>query len=507
MTDPQTIPVIVGVADLAWGRAGSPAEPREPLELIGAAAQQALDDTGVPDLGHHVDAIYAVKTASWAYDHLPALIADRIGASSPRTVTSTIGGHWPTALLDRIGSEIADGSSSVALLIGGEAQASVKALMKSGTDPGSLGWVVEPGGMPTFSPEDLGSIEMQRAGALTPTRVYPLFENRLGYELGQTPQQSLASSAELYSDFSDIASGHPCAWSPNTRSADDIGTPGVGNRLVSDAYPLAMNAMPFVDQAAAVVICSLAIATEFGVAEDRLVYLWGGAGASDTADILARSTFGSTPALESAAGRTLSQAGVDAADLSIVDAYSCFPVVPKLLIRTLGLPDRSVPSVLGGHSFFGGPLNSYTLHSIAEVTRLLRTDDSDAVALVHGNGGYLTHQHTVLMSRRAHRRGYVGDPTPRVISANVPPPAHDYDGDAEIFTATVEYDRAGLPAVGVVIASTPDGRRVAGHTDSADAAALIAYTNGGTRSLIGAHIRITDRGGLLAVSIEDEAHS
>lgn len=68
---------------------------------------------------------------------------------------------------------------------------------------------------------------------------------------------------------------------------------------------------------------------------------------------------------------------------------------------------RSIPSVTGGHSFFGGPLNSYTLHSVAEVTRRIR--DGANLALVHANGGFLTYQHCVLLSAAAHADGYVGD--------------------------------------------------------------------------------------------------
>ena len=505
MPDPRTVPVVIGVADLAWGRAGAPAAPREPLELVVDATVAALADTGVTGLGSRVDAVHAVRTASWSYDDLPGLLARRIGAGAPRTSTSTIGGHWPAALLDRIGADIADGSSSVALLVGGEGQASVKALLAAGTDPGTLGWVAAPGGPPTFSPDDLGSAGMQRAGIVAPTRVYPLFENRLAHDLGQTPRQAREHSAQLYARFSEIAAAHPAAWSPTARTAQDIGTAGPGNRQVSDAYPLAMNAMPFVDQAAAVVVCSLAVARELGVPAGRTVHLWGGAGAADAADVLARPDLGDSPALRSAVTRTLTRAGITGGDLAIVDAYSCFPVVPKLLVRALGLPGSTVPSVLGGHSFFGGPLSSYSLHAVAEVTRRLRAGAVDDVALVHANGGYLTHQHTVLLSRRAHPGGYLGDPEPRAVHTPGPTPAPGYSGDAVVTTATVEHDRAGHPAVGLVVAETPDGGRVAGHTGPADAAALVHRTADGTRSLVGTPIHVTDRDGLLAITLREEA--
>ncbi|MBJ7288173.1 acetyl-CoA acetyltransferase [Williamsia sp.] len=507
MVDPSTVPVVIGVSDLRSGGAGGVVEPREPAALIAEATDAAIADTGVADLGARVDTIYAVKTASWSYDDMPGLIARHIGASSPQTLTSSIGGHWPAALLDRIGSQIAAGTTSVALLIGGESAASTRALAKSGTDPVAQGWRREPGGPPDFSTDDLGSDDMRRANVVAPTRVYPLFENRFGHERGLTPQETLQESAAMYARFSEIAAAHPVAWTPTVRTADEIATVGPGNRSVSDTYPLQMNAMPFVDQAAAVVICSLAVARELGVAQDRVIHLWGGAGATDTPDVVAREHFGHSPALISAVDRTLTRAGITGHDIGIVDAYSCFPIVPKLLLRALDLPDSVVPSVLGGHCSFGGPLNSYSLHAIAEVTRLLRSGAPGTVAMVHANGGYLTYQHTVLLSRDAHPEGYIGEPDHVRIESSAPTLAIGYDGDAEIVTTTVEFGRDGAPRMGVVIATTVDGRRVVGHTDERDAAELLRHTADGTRSLVGTALRVTERDGRLTVTIREEAHT
>ncbi|GAA1455735.1 acetyl-CoA acetyltransferase [Williamsia maris] len=507
MADPSTVPVIIGVSDLRSGGAGVTAEPREPAALITEATDGAIADTGVADLGPRIDTIYAVKTASWSYDDLPGLIGRHVGAASPQTHTSSIGGHWPAALLDRIGAQIAAGTTSVALLIGGESAASTRALSKAGLDPIGQGWLREPGGPPDFSTDDLGSDDMRRANVVAPTRVYPLFENRFGHDRGLTPQETLRESATMYARFSEIAAEHPVAWTPTVRSADEIATVGPRNRSVSDTYPLMMNAMPFVDQAAAVIICSLAVARELGVAEDRVVHLWGGAGATDTPDVVAREHFGHSPALTSAVDRTLAGAGITGRDVGIVDAYSCFPIVPKLLLRALDLPDSFVPSVLGGHCSFGGPLNSYSLHAVAEITRLLRAGEPGTVAMVHANGGYLTYQHTVLLSRAAHPDGYIGDPEHVRITSSAPELAVSYDGDAEIVTATVEYDRDGTPKTAVIIAETADGRRVAGHTDPSGAAELLGHTDGGARSLVGIAIHVIDRDGRLAVTIREEAHT
>ncbi|MGN5238907.1 acetyl-CoA acetyltransferase [Rhodococcus sp. SJ-3] len=493
MRDPAHTPVVIGVGDLRSGRAGLPADPREPLDLILEATRAALADTGAADLASRIDTVRAVKTASWSYDDLPGLLAERIGATPEHTSTSPIGGHWPAALLDRIAHDIAAGTSSVALLVGGEAQASVTNALKAGTDPSALGWVTAPGGPPAFDPDDLGSAAMQRAGMVAPTRVYPLFENRFSSRLGHSREKSIEWSAELYGKFSAIAADNPASWNPDARTSEDIRTVGPKNRAVTDPYPLLMNAMPFVDQAAAVVVTSLATARELGVADERILYVWGGAGATEPADVLSRADLDRSAALADALRRLLDRADLRASDFDIIDAYSCFPVVPKLLVEHLGLPRDTVPTVTGGHSFFGGPLNSYTLHSIVAIARRLRVDGE--LALVHGNGGYLTYQHVVALGCAPHTDGYIGDPEPVLMPASATEVAVDYSGEVEIITATAEFGRDGDPSIGFLIGATPDGRRVAGHTDAAGARVLAAGAD-----IIGTSVHIVDRGGSLTVT-------
>lgn len=492
-TEPARTPVVIGVGDLRSGRAGAPADPREPLDLIVEATRAALADTGLADeLVSRIDTVRAVKTASWSYDDLPGLLAERISATPEHTSTTPIGGHWPAAQLDRIAYDIANGTSSVALLVGGEAQASISNALKAGTDPAALGWIAAPGGPPAFDPDDLGSAAMQRAAMVVPTRVYPLFENRLSHRLGHSREKSIEWSAELYGTFSEIAADNPVSWNPDVRTSEDIRTVGPKNRAVTDPYPLLMNAMPFVDQAAAVVVTSLATARELGVADDRILYVWGGAGATEPTDVLARADFGHSAALADALRRTLDRADLHASDFDIIDAYSCFPVVPKLLVEHLGLPRDTVPTVTGGHSFFGGPLNSYTLHSIVAVARRLRTDGE--LALVHGNGGYLTYQHVVVLGCTPHSNGYIGDPEPVLLSASETEPALDYSGEIEIVTATAEFGRDGTPTIGFLIGTTPDGRRVSGHTDAAGARILAAGAD-----IIGTTVHVVDRGGIVTL--------
>jgi acetyl-CoA C-acetyltransferase len=428
-------------------------------------------------------------------------VACAVGASPVHCVDTGLGGHLPVRLLDEAAARIAAGDSAVALLVGGEAQASVSLLGKAGVDPvADLGWSAEPGGPPAFDLDQLGSSAMQAAGLIAPARVYPLYENRLQADLGLTPDDAAAWSAGLYADLSRIAAEHPAAWSSEPRSPRDVGAVTPANRMVCEPYPLSMNAMPHVDQAAALVVTSVGTARAHGVADDAMVHVWGGAGVDDEPDVLRRRDFGTSRSLSAALDRCLDQAGTTVGAVDVVDVYSCFPVVPKLASLHLGLPRDAPLSVTGGHSSFGGPLNSYALHALA--TTVARLRGGARVGLVHANGGYLTYQHAVLLGAGAHRDGYVGRPDAdagATDDAVTVLPLRDAVGgddhvDVVVETATVEHDRSRAPTQAFVVARTSAGDRVAAATPPGDTAAARVLSLSalplGTRTHVGRALRL-----------------
>jgi acetyl-CoA C-acetyltransferase len=445
------------VGQLLSNRGRSVEEAREPLDLV----REALAQAATPEQLASADAVYAVHIASWAYAELASEVSAAVGASARTLVDTGLGGHHPVRLLDEAAARIWAGDSEVALLIGAEAQASVTLLRKAGIDPVSLGWSARPGGPPAFDLDQLGAPAMQAAELLAPTRVYPLYENRLQADLGQTPKEAQDWSARLYADLSRVAAEHPTSWNRTVLTPEQV----KAGRIICEPYPLGMNAMPHVDQAAALVITSWAKAQEWGITE--VVHVWGGAGADDASDVLQRRDFSGSAAMRSALDRCLEQGGVDAADLNFVDVYSCFPVVPKLAGLHLGLPRDQVLSITGGHSSFGGPLNSYSVHALATAFDVLR---GGGVGLVHANGGYLTYQHAILLSDSPHPGGYVGTPTALSLVDTDSPELVAVNGDLQVVveTVTVEHSREGQPQQAFLVARTAEGGRVAVCSDPQD---------------------------------------
>ena len=144
-------------------------------------------------------------------------------------------------------------------------------------------------------------------------------------------------------------------------------TPTADNRLIAWPYNKLMVANPMVNQGAALIVTSLAKAREAGVAEDRMVYFRGGAYAEEPRDYLQREQYVESHAQNAVLNTVIDLAGGDGTKFDAIELYSCFPCVPKMARRTLGFGADVQPTVTGGLTFFGAPLNSYMTHAEAVV--------------------------------------------------------------------------------------------------------------------------------------------
>jgi acetyl-CoA C-acetyltransferase len=496
--NPSDVPVVVGVGQLRNNRSRTLEEAKEPLDLIVDSVSRAAEDCGVGyGLLAAIDSLSVVRVQSWAYDDLPGRIAAAVGAHPVRTEYSDGGGNRPVELLDQAAARIARRTSKVEVVCGGEALASLTAYTVAQQSPP---WSTTPGGRVVVAERDFATDLMIRYGLTYPVRAYPLYENGLRAELGQDYAAAQSWSARIYAQFSEVAAKNPAAWDQIVRTPDEIATVTERNRFICYPYPLLMNAQPRVDQAAAVIVTSLATARELGIAEDKLVYVWGGAGAADSADIFERVYYTHSPAMDAVFSRLLGAAQITAAELDVVDLYSCFPVVPKLAARSLGVAPTVPLSVTGGLTSFGGPANNYSTHAIiATVERIRR---GAGVALVYGNGELLTKHHAVLLSARSHADGYLQPSLEAGSYERAGPSVLDgYVGPGSVETFTVEFGRDGSPTRAWIIGRTPTGKRFPAR--STDPAVLAALTDPAREGVGRGGVAGTDEDGLTTFTPDD----
>lgn len=463
------LPVIVGVGE-CLDRPAAPAEGKAPMALMVEALQAAERDAGA-ELLRHVDTLRVVREFSWPYLDAPGLLAWQLGLPATSKAYGEDGGETPMRFLHEAALRIARGESGVVAVVGAESAHTVTASWKANV---KLPWQHRDEAARMPSGRDLVSASALAHGIVQPIHVYPLFENAFVAAAEQTQQEGIQESAALFSRFSAVAATQPNAWSSEVFSAEEIATPGPQNRWIAWPYTKRMVANPMVNQGAAFLLTNLARARELGIPEERLIHVWGGAEAREHQDFLQRDSYARSPA-QDAVLSTLAERVGGAEAFQAVELYSCFPCVPKMSMKTLGLGEDVPLTVTGGLSFFGAPLNNYMSHATVAMVRHLRAADTRP-ALLYGQGEFVTKHHGVVVAREPDRGAFEGAPMSvqdraELLRGAVPSVIDDYAGPATIETFTVIYGRE-QPDYGAVIARTAAGTRLIAQVPATDTATL-----------------------------------
>ncbi len=470
--DPRT-PILIGCGQYAQ-HAESVETALDPASMMTEAVRMACADAGlatIPD----PDVIAVVALLSWRHGDPAYLIGQQLGVTPGRTVLTTHGGNSPQTLVNTTALQIQSGEIDFAILAGGEASRTRSRAKRQGVE---LHWPTSPPGQePDITGEDLNmSHPAERAvGIFMPVQIYPMFETAIRASAGRTVDEQRVVASELWSRFSTVAAHNPHAWRQVERTADEIRTPGPGNRMIGFPYTKYMNSNNDVDMAAAVVMCSVERAEALGVPRDRWVFIHAGTDCHEHTYVSNRWSFASTPAIELGGRRALELAGMTIADIDIVDLYSCFPSAVQLGAQSLGLSLGRQLTRTGGLPFAGGPWNNYVMHAIATMMNDLRNAPGSN-GLVWANGGYATKHSFGIYSTNPPEHGFRCaypqdeiDALPRRELAS----AEEAAGPATIEVYSIMHDRDGNPEFAFAACVLDDGRRAWGRsTDRALAAAM-----------------------------------
>ena len=215
---------------------------------------------------------------------------------------------------------------------------------------------------------------------------------------------------------------------------------------------------------AAVLLTSLAKARAAGIAEDRLIHVRGGASAEEPRDYLIRDQFFQSHPQNAVLNAVMDLVGGDGKAFDAIELYSCFPCVPKMARRTLGLGPDVQPTVTGGLTFFGAPLNTYMTHAACAMVRKLR--NGAKLGLLYGQGGFVTKHHALVLSRQAPQAPLAQDTSVQAEADRhrgaVPEFVTEAKGKGTVESFTVIYGRGGEVEHGVVMLRTAGQRPRAG---------------------------------------------
>lgn len=496
--NPRHIPVIIGGGQIN-DRAATGAQGLDSLELMIAASRAAGVDAG-PGILERTDWLGVVNQISFPNltGRLVAGISSAL-AIAPKFARETPSptGDSPVLLINQAANAIGNGEAQIALIVGAEAlRTAGKRRAEAAQARAAAGTAEKKGPYPKRTPAALEP--RHHYGLMTPTDVYPLFENTARGPFGQNFAEAQAESGAIWSGMSRVAAENPAAWIQQEKSAADVITVSPDNRPIAFPYTKFQVANAAVNQGAALIVTSLAIARDAGIPDNQIIYVGKGAAAHEAEDPLMRPDFAASASMRVSLERAMELNRLDMADLDHLELYSCFPIVPKMARRVLGIPADRAMTVFGGLTFGGGPIGNYMTHAAVCMVNALR--EHGTTGLLFANGGYATHNHTIALTKTPQPAGtfpqdFDYQDEADALRGAVPAMQLAYHGAARLETYTVLFDRKGEPKHGVVIARIGDKARTIAKVPPSDGAAIARLLTGAD-DLLGAAGNI--------VSIDDE---
>ena len=253
--------------------------------------------------------------------------------------------------------------------------------------------------------------------------------------------------------------------------------------MIGLPYRKVMNSNNQVDMAAALIICSVAKATQLGIPREKWVFPLAGTDCHEHYYISNRFSFAETPAIKLGGEMVCELAEKSLKEISLIDLYSCFPSAVQLGAESLNLSLDQQLTITGGLSFAGGPWNNYVMHAIATMMiKLRQADNSSTNGFIWANGGYATKHSFGIYSTTPSKNGFRhGSPQATIDKlakrelATTEQAASSSSGKATIEAFTVMHDRDGQPETAIAATLLKDSRRAwATSSDPQVAKALCA---------------------------------
>jgi len=457
--DPR-LPVLVGL--------GTADDAAPVAHLMTAAVRAAADDAGARGLLGAVECI-AVPQGSWSLTDPARTVARRIGSPWARTIRFEVGVSQQE-VINHVLAAVAAGDYGTAVVVGGEAR---RWSRDGGSETDEEG--APPDEVVSRPPDFVAPVEMAAGIVLPPVQQYALIENALAAASGLAPAEQREEIAALWARYNAVARDNPAAAFGQPRGAGEIATPGPGNRPLAYPYNKWHASQWTVDQAAALVLCSVEAARAHRVPIDRWVFPLVGLDAGHALSLSRRRDLHRWPAMGVLGRAARARVGRPLDEVEHIEIYSCFPSAVRIQQRELGLPLEGTPTVTGGMAFAGGPFNNFVLQATAAMLPRLRAQPT-TLGLLSTVCGLLTKPGLAVWSATP-------DGHPPLVSDLATEAAaatgsvgvvDDHHGPARVATCTVGY--VGLePTRTYVLADVdPDHRCVAFSDEPGLAAAVTA---------------------------------
>jgi acetyl-CoA C-acetyltransferase len=387
--DPRT-PVLIG-ASAQTQKFPLALDALQPIELMLKAVYGSVDNH---DLLAQCDKIY-VPQGMWAYSDPGRYIARKIGAEQCQTVLAKFGILQQTLIGDAC-RDISEGGLDCVLVVGGEAK--FRQLRAQINQEDLSDDISDDMGVPDelLTPEDeLWLSEESDAGLGMPVGYYALIESTLRAKHGLTPLAHCEQLAKRYRKFSQVAAQNPQAWKSEELSEQTLLSRENKNEMLAYPYSKRYNSSWNVDQAGALVLCSVEKARALGVPESQWIFPLVSTESNYMVSVSQRQDLSRCTGAELSAKAALSYTETTVDDLDFVELYSCFPSAVETYADALGIPSSANAerdlTITGGMPFAGGPVNNFMFQGLCRMVELMRKKPGSS-GVISSVSGMLTKQ-------------------------------------------------------------------------------------------------------------------
>ena len=451
-----TLPVVIGVAQVSGAQSTSEGarSPSDPIELMAQALQRAAGDSAGQGVLDEIG-LTAVVGGLWRYPNPAALVARELGIHARRTMLTDFGGQVPMELFADLADRIQCGDLDVAVILGGECNATRRALARLGQRPSAHDEPVDKPDEFWGEPLIMGDEAASGRGADQPRNTYAVLDSAIRAARGESLDQARDRGARICASYSAAAETNLDAAVRRRMSPEEIREPSSANRMVSWPYTKAMCANNTVDHAGAIIMCSSAAADRLRVPVDKRVYAHAGSLGADTPTLAERLDVASAPGLRATCAALVDAVGsIDA--VAHLDLYCCFPSMVTLTAEALGVDLDRPLTIGGGLGMAGAPINFAAGEGLIAMVHRLRSDPT-SLGIVQANGGHASKHAFGLLSTSVPDAPYrvLRNPKPEVTRAVA---AADTVGPARVDGITVEYT-SGRPTRAVALVRFDNGSR------------------------------------------------
>ncbi len=386
-------PVIVGISCLQ--QKGDFEDLDEALILMDKATKSAINDSTNKNIVNYINEVRVPK-GFWRYRDPGKWVAESNNINSAETYVTKIG-ILQQNLINSACNKIINGEINGSLILGGESRYKMIRASIENEEYVETPLDINPDNY-IKAPDDLQLDVEEKELGLMAVGYYAILESAFRAASNSEINEHNDFLASIYAHFSKIASKNNDGWIGKSLKKSEILNKSKKNPPQAFPYNKYHCTSWNVNQSAAIIICSEAVADKLSVPNEKRVYPLASSENNHMIATLQRPNLIEPIGMRLASEYILKICEKNNLNIDFYDLYSCFPIAIQMFAKSLQLKDINNSSITGAMPFAGGPINSFVLHSTVKLISKIRKQQK-GTGIITGVSGMMTKQSYALWSK------------------------------------------------------------------------------------------------------------